>query len=86
MGMRSGTGTVRVRNGGQMNALQKMFKGIAGDVEEVNGCRNCQGRDASAAWETVSLLRDENKYLKQRLGQLEVAIEGALNTVNGLGL
>lgn len=87
MVVRSETGTVRIRNGVQLNALQKIFKGIAGDVEQqVDSCRNCEGRDASAAWETVSLLRDENKHLKQRLGQLEVAIEGALNTVNGLGL
>jgi hypothetical protein len=85
--VKSGTGTIRARNGGgQMNALQKMFKGIAGDVEEANGCKNCQGQDSSVAWETVSMLRDENRHLRQRVGQLEVAVEGALDMVNGLGL
>ncbi|OIW33894.1 hypothetical protein CONLIGDRAFT_652311 [Coniochaeta ligniaria NRRL 30616] len=85
--VKSGSGTVRARNGGaQLSAFQKIFKNIAGDMEEVNGCRNCQGKNASAAWDTVSLLRDENKHLKQRVGQLEVAVEGALDMVNGLGL
>jgi hypothetical protein len=85
-GVKSGSGTVRGRNGAQMSTFQKIFKNIAGDMEEVNGCRNCQGQDASAAWDTVSLLRDENKHLKQRVGQLEIAVEGALDMVNGLGL
>lgn len=84
--VKSGSGTVRGRNSGQMSTFQKIFKNIAGDGEEVNGCRNCQGRDASVAWDTVSLLRDENRHLKQRVGQLEVAVEGALDMVNGLGL
>lgn len=77
------TGTVRVKGA---NALQKILKGIAGEPEEVERCRNCQGRDASAAWDTVSMLRDENRHLKQRVGQLEVAVEGALDMVNGVGL
>ncbi|KAB5558346.1 hypothetical protein GE09DRAFT_109483 [Coniochaeta sp. 2T2.1] len=88
-----GGGTVRpaaaaaARNSAQMSTFQKIFKNIAGDiVEETNGCRNCRGKDASVAWDTVSLLRDENKHLKQRVGQLEVAVEGALDLVNGLGL
>jgi hypothetical protein len=75
------------RNSAQMSTFQKIFKGIAGDGEESSGgCRNCKGKDASVAWDTVSLLRDENKHLKQRVGQLEVAVEGALDLVNGLGL
>lgn len=81
----------RPRPGGQqqqMSTFQKIIKGIAGDAEEngANGCRNCKGQDASVAWDTVSLLRDENKHLKQRVGQLEVAVEGALDLVNGIGL
>jgi hypothetical protein len=83
IGRGGGTGTMRVKG---VNALQAIFKGIAGDVDEVDRCRNCEGQDASVAWETVSMLRDENKHLKQRVGQLEVAVEGALDMVNGLGL
>ncbi|KAK0646275.1 hypothetical protein B0T16DRAFT_458211 [Cercophora newfieldiana] len=71
-----------------MSAFQKIIKGIAGETEDagVGTCRNCKGQDASVAWDTVSLLRDENKHLKQRVGQLEVAVEGALDLVNGIGL
>ncbi|KAK1756032.1 hypothetical protein QBC47DRAFT_178528 [Echria macrotheca] len=72
----------------EMTAFQKIIKGIAGDAEEqaVNECRNCKGQDASVAWDTVGLLRDENRHLKQRVGELEVAVEGALDLVNGIGL
>lgn len=79
--------TVRGRNSGQMSTFQKIVRGVVGvEGEGVDGCRNCKGRDASVAWDTVSLLRDENKHLKQRVGQLEVAVEGALDLVNGLGI
>ncbi|EGS20746.1 uncharacterized protein CTHT_0025820 [Thermochaetoides thermophila DSM 1495] len=68
----------------QLSAFQKIFRGITGDSS--SGCPNCKGQDASVAWDTVSLLRDENKHLKQRVSELEVAVEGALDVVNGLGL
>jgi hypothetical protein len=32
------------------------------------------------------LLQDENRGLKQRVGDLETAVEGALDAVNGLVL
>lgn len=76
-----------------MTTFQKLMKNISGEPlregdEYVGGagCRNCKGQDASAAWDTVSLLRDENRALKQRVGQLEVAVEGALDMVNGIGM
>lgn len=76
--------------GGGVSALQKIIRGISGENGEesstVAGCRNCQGQDASVAWDTVSLLRDENRHLKSRVGQLETAVEGALDLVNGIGL
>lgn len=82
----------RVRNSAQMTTFQKIIRGVVDVAEEigqelgtVQECRNCAGKDASVAWDTVSLLRDENKHLKQRVGQLEVAVEGALDLVNGLG-
>ncbi|KAK4232096.1 hypothetical protein QBC38DRAFT_353282 [Podospora fimiseda] len=75
---------------GQMSAFQKIIKGISGGnaaaVEEVNGCLNCKGQDASVAWDTVGLLRDENRHLKSRVGELEGAVEGALDLVRGIGL
>lgn len=68
----------------QMTTFQKLMKGISGDGTD--GCRNCKGQDASVAWDTVGLLRDENKNLKQRVGELEDCLEGALDAVNGIGL
>lgn len=68
----------------QMSTFQKLMKGISGDGSD--GCRNCKGQDASIAWDTVGLLRDENKNLKQRVGELEDCLEGALDVVNGIGL
>ncbi|RYP18381.1 hypothetical protein DL765_003993 [Monosporascus sp. GIB2] len=73
----------------QLSAFQKLVKGISGGDQAENpdgSCRNCRGRGSSAAWDTVSHLRDENKGLKQRVAQLEVAVEGALDAVEGIGL
>ncbi|RYP70835.1 hypothetical protein DL771_005210 [Monosporascus sp. 5C6A] len=73
----------------QLSAFQKLVKGISGGDQAESpdsGCRNCRGRGSSAAWDTVSHLRDENKGLKQRVAQLEVAVEGALDAVKGIGL
>ncbi|CAG9944657.1 unnamed protein product [Clonostachys rosea f. rosea IK726] len=73
----------------QMNTFQKLFKGISGDANfttSVASCRNCAGQDASVAWDTVTLLKDENKGLKERVGELESAVEGALDIVQGFGI
>ncbi|KAI0128547.1 hypothetical protein BJ170DRAFT_333501 [Xylariales sp. AK1849] len=75
----------------EMTTFQKLMKGISGETlreedEQADGCDNCQGQDASVAWDTVSLLRHENQGLKHRVGQLEVAVEGALDMINGIGL
>ncbi|KAK3495142.1 uncharacterized protein B0T23DRAFT_127368 [Neurospora hispaniola] len=71
--------------GTQMSAFQKIIRGIAPGSDE-NGCVNCRGQDASMAWDTVGLLRDENRHLKERVGELEMAVEGCLDLVNGIGL
>lgn len=76
----------------QLTAFQRLVKGISAIKEEgegqgsnrVDACRNCGGQDSSVAWNTVSLLRDENSALKQRVAHLEVAVEGALDVVNGI--
>ncbi|KFH44947.1 hypothetical protein ACRE_042460 [Hapsidospora chrysogenum ATCC 11550] len=72
----------------QMNTFQKLFKGMSGEAESrgVSSCRNCEGQDASIAWDTVNLLKGENKGLKDRVGELETAVEGALDAINGVGL
>ncbi len=72
----------------QMTAFRKLMKGISGEAEirTVAECSNCQGQDASMAWDTASLMRDENRGLKSRVNELESALEGALDIVNGLGI
>ncbi|KAK7428911.1 hypothetical protein QQZ08_004525 [Neonectria magnoliae] len=77
----------------QMTTFQKLFKGYSNESPKdddlaggANGCRNCQGQNASVAWDTVSLLKDENKGLKTRVQELETAVEGALDAVNGFVL
>lgn len=76
----------------QMSTIQKLFKGMSSEAPKddemraVYSCRNCQGQDASVAWDTASLLRDENRGLKKRVGELEEAVEEALDAVNGIRL
>jgi hypothetical protein len=50
------------------------------------GCRNCRGQQASVAWDTVGLLRAENKGLKGRVAELESGTDEALDLVNGYTL
>lgn len=50
------------------------------------GCRNCRGLDSSVAWDTVGLLRLENKGLKERVQTLDRVVEGALDIVAGVGV
>lgn len=68
----------------KLNAFQKMFRGMAG--EEGGRCANCRGGEAAVAWDTVSCLRDENRGLKERVGDLEGVVQGALDAVNGVGM
>lgn len=75
------TMTANTNRRSQMSTFQKLMKGISGE-----GCNNCKGQDASVAWDAVGCLRDENKGLKQRVGELEECLEGALDVVNGIGL
>lgn len=51
----------------------------------IDGCSNCRGKDASVAWDTVGLLRAENKGLKDQVGVLEGGVESALSLCYGYG-
>ncbi|KAI1094523.1 hypothetical protein F5B19DRAFT_37238 [Rostrohypoxylon terebratum] len=78
----------------QLTAFQRLVKGISGDGTAANGsvggvveeCSNCRGQDSSVAWDTVSLLRDENRGLKHRVAELETVVDAALDVVNSIGL
>ncbi|KAH8602295.1 hypothetical protein B0O99DRAFT_500652 [Bisporella sp. PMI_857] len=71
----------------QPSTFQKIMGGMQnkGEVSEgANSCRNCSGNDSSVAWDTVGLLRAENRGLKERVSELEGAVEGALDLCAGL--
>ncbi|TQV92614.1 hypothetical protein V2A60_009087 [Cordyceps javanica] len=67
----------------QMTAFRKLMKGISGEAD-ARTCSNCHGQDASIAWDTAGLMRDENRGLKMRVTELESALDSALDIVNGL--
>ena len=45
-------------------------------------CANCHGVQSSEAWNVVSVLKEENQGMKQRVSQMEVAIDGCLEMVD----
>ncbi|KAF4783230.1 hypothetical protein HER10_EVM0007605 [Colletotrichum scovillei] len=74
----------------QASVFQKLMRGVTGDTAKEEGgaasCSNCRGQDQRAAWDTVSLLKDENRGLKHRVEELESCVDSALDVVNGLRL
>lgn len=50
-----------------------------------SSCGNCRGRDVAFAWDTVGVLKAENKGLKERVASYQQGIDGALDAVLGLG-
>jgi hypothetical protein len=47
------------------------------------GCTNCEGGAQAAVWGRLAKEREENRTLRHRVEQLEDAVEGALNIVDG---
>ena len=70
--------------GGMVDAKPGVVESEMGGMGLESGCRNCQGKEASVAWDTVGLLRAENRGLKDRVGALESAVEGALDMCAGM--
>ncbi|CAL3964502.1 unnamed protein product [Diplocarpon coronariae] len=89
-----GPNAVRPATTKQKSTLQKILGGIsekqAGRSERdrigmgEEGCGNCRGKDVSVAWDAVGLMRAENTGLKDRVQELERAVDGALDACNGL--
>jgi hypothetical protein len=73
------------------STFQKVLNGISSTAEEeaeeveMQSCSNCQGMKVSEAWGVVGMLREENKGLKQRVGQLESEVDACLDLVRGFG-
>lgn len=47
------------------------------------GCANCEGGAQASVWGRLAKEREENRTLRHRVEQLEDAVEGALNVVDG---
>jgi hypothetical protein len=82
----TGTPKQKAAGGPQLNTFQKILKGISGELVVESRCLNCNGEDAIFAWNTVSVLQHENKELKNRVEELEFAVDGALDLVKGVGI
>lgn len=68
----------------KLSTFQNVIKGLSGKPQS-SSCSNCSGVRASEAWNIVSLLKEENKGLKQRLDYMEDALDGCLNEVVRIG-
>lgn len=82
---------VAVTNGpapARSSAYDRVLKGLAstrlgssfGGGNAPN-CNNCYGVPASEAWSVMGVLKEENRGLKTRLGELEVVIDDCLGMV-----
>ncbi|KAI9805188.1 MAG: hypothetical protein M1825_001024 [Sarcosagium campestre] len=80
----------------RLSTFQKVLNGIptepdplrASELKTAAGsrstCANCSGASTSKAWSAVSLLRSENRGLKERVIQLEGAVDCCLDFVGGI--
>ncbi|KAJ9196036.1 hypothetical protein DTO166G4_6262 [Paecilomyces variotii] len=65
------------------SAYDRVITGLAGAFTGGNNskCTNCHGIPSSEAWSVVGILKEENKGLKGRIGELETVIDDCLNLV-----
>ena len=69
------------------SAYDRVLKGLASTRlgssfgGNSSNCTNCHGVPASEAWSVMGVLKDENRGLKTRLGELEVVIDDCLGLV-----
>ncbi|KAJ5775401.1 uncharacterized protein N7511_000412 [Penicillium nucicola] len=69
------------------SAYDRVLKGLASTRlgssfgGNSSNCTNCHGVPASEAWSVMGVLKDENRGLKTRLGELELVIDDCLGLV-----
>ncbi|QSZ34930.1 hypothetical protein DSL72_007792 [Monilinia vaccinii-corymbosi] len=68
----------------QTSTFKKILGIGSSEPSPTHECAKCGGLGASMAWDTIGLLRAENKGLKDRVVELEGAVEGALDICGGL--
>ncbi|KAF1957377.1 hypothetical protein CC80DRAFT_491499 [Byssothecium circinans] len=65
------------------SVYDKVRDGTA-DLEKNSwGCSNCEGGSQASVWGRLAREREENSMLRRRVGDLEDAVESALNVVDG---
>ncbi|KAI3147121.1 hypothetical protein CBS147325_4277 [Penicillium roqueforti] len=62
-------------------ASTRLGSSFAGGNSNAPNCTNCYGVPASEAWSVMGVLQEENRGLKNRLGELEVIIDDCLGLV-----
>jgi hypothetical protein len=62
-------------------ASTRLGSSFAANTGNSNQCGNCHGVPASEAWSVMGVLKDENRGLKTRLGELELVIDDCLGLV-----
>jgi hypothetical protein len=67
----------------QRSSYANARTGTATQEKSSWGCSNCEGGSQSAVWGRLAKEREENSMLRRRVGDLEEAVEGALNVVAG---
>lgn len=65
------------------STYDKVRDGTARLEKDGWGCTNCEGGSQAAVWGRLAREREENSMLRRRIGELEDAVEGALNVVDG---
>ncbi|KAF7588029.1 hypothetical protein BBP40_006408 [Aspergillus hancockii] len=65
----------------RQSTYDKVIKGIAGSWMNNSKCGICHGVPSSEAWSVLGILKEENKGLKERLGELEMVIDDCLSLV-----
>lgn len=73
------------------SAYDRVIKGLAStrlgssfvsnNGNNQTSCNNCHGVPASEAWSVMGVLKDENRGLKTRLGELELVIDDCIGLV-----
>ncbi|KAL1974565.1 hypothetical protein VTN31DRAFT_4769 [Thermomyces dupontii] len=69
----------------RLSAYDRIVRGLTPFTSTFSGgtskCSNCHGVRPSEAWSVVGVLKDENKGLKERIGELESVIDDCLGLV-----
>lgn len=75
--------TARLRQA-QPTLIKCQRQPSSGGESLVWSCANCQGGGSSEAWAVVSVLKMENRGLKERVSHVEAALDGCLDVIDRL--